>query len=367
MANYNQTPNMLLPNPVPSVDPGPDYANNIQTSLNILDQHNHTPNSGVPVPTAGLNINADLPFNGNNATLLRTVRFNNLAAAPSLSTDLGCIAVSGGNLYYVNTAGTAVQITNGSSVNAGAGSITGLPSGTASVTFSSATYVFQSATSTPATLDAGSVIFRNTTPSSFGVTVSPVNSLGSNYSLVLPTIPASQSFLALDTSGNITAYAPVAGGLTTSNLSASAGIVGTQLASGTITNSEISTSTLNFGSYTPTLSSLTNCSPTASSWVYSRIGNVCTVSGQFSLATSGGSSSQFSFNATIPFSSTNFSGTSFAGGSGNGIAPGGPAILNVAVLIISATSTQLVTFFGTDGSTFSPAPFYNFIFQYKIQ
>src|SRR6185369_15092774 len=197
------TPNMNLNLPVPGQEPGPDYATDNNAAFTQVDQHNHTPGYGVAIPSAGIGIDAGLAFNNTDAYTLRSSRYINNSSTLSGTDDLGCVYVSGGNLYYNNSAGTAVQITNGSSVNAGAGSISGLPSGTASVTFTGSTYVFQSATSIPATVDVGSVIIRNTIASSFGVTISPINALPSSYNLTLPTIPAGTRILTLDNSGNI--------------------------------------------------------------------------------------------------------------------------------------------------------------------
>ena len=75
MADVILSPNMNLPVPVVGQDPGPDWANNINASLGILDQHDHSNGEGVPVTPAGLNINTDLPINGNNLTLVNSVRF----------------------------------------------------------------------------------------------------------------------------------------------------------------------------------------------------------------------------------------------------------------------------------------------------
>lgn len=62
------SPNMGMTIPTPGVTPGPTYATNISNDLSIIDAHNHTPGNGALVPTAGLNINANLPFNGFGAT-----------------------------------------------------------------------------------------------------------------------------------------------------------------------------------------------------------------------------------------------------------------------------------------------------------
>lgn len=205
MANFIISPNMGLPVPTPGVDPGPDYASNLQSSLNILDGHNHSNGQGVLITPSGLDINADLPINGNNLNLVNTVNFLALLAPlAGSSPNLGCIYVAGNELFYNDESGNVVAITKTGSVNAGAGSITGLPSGTASASYSagSQTFIWQSATSTPANMDAGSYIFRNITANSNGATVSAPNSLAFDYNLTLPIPPSINSFVILDPSGN---------------------------------------------------------------------------------------------------------------------------------------------------------------------
>lgn len=203
MANFIISPNMSLREPVPGVEIGPAWANDINYDLSVLDGHNHNPGSGVQITPSGLNISADLPFGDNNATLLRSVIFTNNSGVLSQPADITSLYAAGGNLYYNNLSGTPVQITNGSSVNAGAGSIGGLPSGTASVNFSGGIYVFQSATLTPATIDVGSVIIRNTSASSNGITLQAPGSLASNYSITLPSLPGTNSFITISSSGNM--------------------------------------------------------------------------------------------------------------------------------------------------------------------
>lgn len=199
------TPNMGLIVPGVGTEPGPTWASDLNASLGILDQHNHSSGQGVQIIPSGININADLPFNGNNAMLLKTINFSAQSMSlPGTAPNLGCVYVAGSELYYNDEAGNVVQITNNGSVNAGTGSITGLPSGTASASYSSGaqTFIWQSATSTPANMDFGSAILRNVTTSSNGLTLSPPNALGADYSLVFPLVPGSTSFVTLDNSGN---------------------------------------------------------------------------------------------------------------------------------------------------------------------
>src|SRR6202158_1946405 len=160
MANVTLTPNMGLPSPIPGVETGPQYAIDTQSCLSLIDSHNHSPGQGVPITTNGININTDLPINGNNLTLIKTVRFQ-VQASPIANSGLnvGCLYVSGNEIYYNDvTGGHQVQLTNGGSVNSGAGSITGLPSGTASASFSAGTFIWQAATATAANMDFASAI-----------------------------------------------------------------------------------------------------------------------------------------------------------------------------------------------------------------
>lgn len=241
------TPNMNMPAPIPAVTIGPEWAYDIASCLSVIDSHDHSPGKGVQITPAGLSINTDLPFNSNNATGLRTVRFSPLVSPlASASPDVGSLYVSGNELYYNDVSGgNQVKITTNGAVNAGAGSITGLPSGTASASFSAGTFVWQSATSTAANLDARSIVLRNSTPSSNGLTLNPPAAMAANYSLTLPSQPATTKFLQIDSSGNMSGGPDISAGLTTSNLAAAAGILGSQLSTTAgILNSQITNGTL---------------------------------------------------------------------------------------------------------------------------
>lgn len=204
---------MGMPNPIPGEDPGPDYAENLESSFNILDGHNHAPGKGVLINPNGININADLAINSNNLTLVKTVNFTNLVAPLSgLAPNLGAAYVAGGELYYNDESGNVVQITNMGSVNAGAGSITGLPSGTASASYSagSQTFIWQSATSTAANMDNGSVTIREVAPSANGITLSSPTALAADYTInLLTALPAVTSLLVIDNTGNLAAITDI--------------------------------------------------------------------------------------------------------------------------------------------------------------
>lgn len=199
------TPNMSLPVPVVGQEAGPQYATDVNNSLTIVDGHNHTPGYGVQIPTGGLNINSDLPINGNNIASTRSLRLQTQPGALTGASDVGSIYNFSGNLYYNNNSGVAVQITNGSSIAGSTGSISGLSSpASASYVSSSQAFVWQSNTNTPANMDNGSVTIRQVTASPNGVTISSPNSLAANYTLTLPTaLGGSNLPLSVDASGNM--------------------------------------------------------------------------------------------------------------------------------------------------------------------
>lgn len=203
------TPNMGLIVPGVGTEPGPTWANDLNASLGILDQHSHVPGQGVQITPAGININTNLPINGNNLTSVKTVNFQALSSTlAGTAPNLGCIYVAGNELVYNDEAGNVVPITNNGSVNAGSGSITGLPSGTASASYSSGsgTFVWRSATNTGANMDGASFIFREQVANANGVTVSSPTSLAASYQMFWPAaLPASQKFMTLDSAGNISA------------------------------------------------------------------------------------------------------------------------------------------------------------------
>lgn len=203
MAN---TPNMLLALPTPSVTSGPGWATLLNAALTLVDSHNHTSGQGALVPTAGINVNADLPLNTFNLTQIRTSRYVSQTNALSLPTDSDCIYVSGGDLYYNNGSGTAIQITSGSAISASSlGGISGLSgtAGSASYSSSTGTFTFLSSATVKAIMDFGPLVIRSQT-TGFGTTIQAAPALAASFSVTLPTaLPASTLPLSLAASGQV--------------------------------------------------------------------------------------------------------------------------------------------------------------------
>lgn len=274
MANTIASPNMNLPIPVIGVDPSPQWAQDVNSSLTIVDGHNHTAGYGVPIPPSGLNINADLTFNAQNATNLRSVRFSPQVSPISGATDIGCLYESGVDLYFNDGSGNQVRITQSGGVAGTSGSIANLTS-PASATYValSQTFVWQSAANTPANMDNASITLRNLVANSKGLTLNPPNAMGADYSLTLPSLPPAQQIMTLDNSGNMAAPYTVDG--TTIAIAANvigvptAGINTAQLADGSVTNPKLaalnvveSASSGVFVTNTATFTNVTNLSVT---------------------------------------------------------------------------------------------------------
>ena len=200
MGLYNSTPNMGLPNPIPGIDTGPDYAINIQSSLNIIDKHNHSPGSGVQINQGGINLSGPLPFNGNAAISLLATSFSEQSSFSAINS---LWVGTDGNLYFNDGAGDpSIQITNGGTVFA---SSSGISSGTATASFVSSVLVVNAASNTPANIQGGSVLLGNNYVGSYFTTLAPPSSMSGSQTITLPIVPVSTLPLVISASGTIAA------------------------------------------------------------------------------------------------------------------------------------------------------------------
>jgi len=123
------TPNMGLTKPTVSSEPGPDWATQINASLDAVDAHDHSSGKGPKVTPAGLNINADLDMNNSRLTEVKSVDLQDQSGNP---TNNGGLGRNGADLYYRDGNGNVVRITQSGSLVAGGlvsgSSITGGPS-----------------------------------------------------------------------------------------------------------------------------------------------------------------------------------------------------------------------------------------------
>ncbi len=236
------SPNMNLVIPTVGSENGPTYAFDINTSLTLIDQHDHTSGNGVQITPAAININSALSFATNFATDVAGISLYAQGSTPSTSAT---IYESGVDLYYKDGNGVPIRITASGGIAGSPGSISNLTSpASAAYVSGSSSFVWQSNTSIAADMDFGAAIMRNLSPNStYALTLQPPAALSSNFSITLPTLPIATGFLTMTSSGVISGATALIGVLTTSNLSSSAGILGTQLsASAGITGTQLSAS-----------------------------------------------------------------------------------------------------------------------------
>jgi hypothetical protein len=243
--------NLVLP--TVSQTPGPQWASIINSDLTLIDQHDHTPGFGAPIPVAALNINDSLAFGNNAATGVGYLQFNPQAAAAATSS----LYVDGnGDFFYNNSLGGQVQITSGGGLAALPGSITNLPSGTAAVAFSSGAgkYTFTKATNEGAVLDSGPIILRTGAAGSNGVGIVPHPSTA-NYALQLPpSLPGNPNLLLGCSTLGVMSFLITDSSLslTSSLLSvAPSGITATQLAAGSVQTTKIQDAAVTYAKLQP--------------------------------------------------------------------------------------------------------------------
>lgn len=199
------TPNMNLIESTVNVDSGLQWEENLNSSLTIIDGHNHSPGYGVQITPDGININTDLPFLNHNAIQLRAVRFTPQGAPLSGIDDLGEIYESGVDLYYNDGNGVQIRITQSGAIAGTPGSISGLvPPASVSYDPGGPSFVFQSNVNTAANLDAGSLIIRNLTANSNSIEISAPTPLAASYAVILPqALPSTLAALSSDSAGNL--------------------------------------------------------------------------------------------------------------------------------------------------------------------
>jgi len=202
------TPNMSLILPTPTLEAGPLYATELNTAFTSVDSHDHTTGKGIKVPSAGININADLSFNNKNATSLMSSRYQDQVTPLVGISDLGCLYIAGGNLYYNNGIGQAIQITAGAALNASSiGGIGGdyITSG-ASEYYTNAveTFFFTQAANTVAFLASGDISIYQSLLTGYAVTLKPSVSMAASFDLYLPpAAPATTRVVSMDSTGHL--------------------------------------------------------------------------------------------------------------------------------------------------------------------
>ncbi len=224
---------------------GPTYATMQNTAMSVIDLHDHTSGKGVGIPTAGLNINADLSFGGYAITSIKKLGLSVQAVA---LTGSNFIQNVNGDFYWMNSSGTSVQITSGGGINLSTlGTIGGdFSSSTATVTYTTATKLFAFSQSSGITADiaAGSYFLYENVASGKYVKLKTPTSLAANYDVTMPAaVPAATKIVTMSSTGAL----GVAYDLDGSTLEVSSnsirikdlGVTGAKLNSNTVDNSTV--------------------------------------------------------------------------------------------------------------------------------
>ena len=113
--------NMELPGVLVTL--GPEYAEQVNEALTLNDAHDHTSGKGKKVPTAGLDINANLNFAGFKPYNLKSVQFSNQSPTLTGASNALSAFTYTGDLWFTNGSGNAVQITSGGALLAVPGAV----------------------------------------------------------------------------------------------------------------------------------------------------------------------------------------------------------------------------------------------------
>lgn len=195
------TPNMGMTLPVVSTTLGPEWASELNAALLIVDSHNHAPGSGAPISFSSLSPDIDLSFGSFNATDLRTVRLSDQSSISLVASDIRILYSKSGELYYRDSAGNEVVITNAGSVAGATGSISGLVP-PASAVYSAGRFTFSKDTSKPGKLSISDIdIYEFDNASAQAITIKSPSAVVA-YSLTLPaTTPAATAFVTMSNAG----------------------------------------------------------------------------------------------------------------------------------------------------------------------
>jgi len=176
----------------------------------LVDSHDHTSGNGVPVPTAGLDIDDDLPFAGNAITGLLALDLQpTTTGSVSTYTTALFVASDDDELYWRTAAGVNVQLTAGTSLNATLlGGFTGdYGSGDEEAHFATSTaiYNFLRDTTHRANVDMADLrLFEGTAGITNAVKLKSPTALAASYTLTMPAaLPAGPRVLVLEADGDV--------------------------------------------------------------------------------------------------------------------------------------------------------------------
>lgn len=172
------------------------------------DAHDHTAGNGARIPTAGININADLSFGGFAGVHLGQISFDQIATLVTGATSL-FVDAADHELYWRTAGGANVKLTAGASINTSlVGGILGDYTAVgAKFSYDDANkrYTAQDESSDWARIASADLqIYQQGTAESVFVGLSAPTALAASYNLMLPLVlPSAAVPLVSDASGNL--------------------------------------------------------------------------------------------------------------------------------------------------------------------
>lgn len=198
--------------PEPGTTPGPTWASEIVDAFESVDAHDHTTGKGTKVPSAGLNLNADVELNDNRLTEVRSVKFETTTGSLAGAAHARSLHWSGSSLIATTESGVEVAIITGGQMNpSAAGGIGGDYSGSAAQwRYEAVNLTFVGYRDFPnlahASLRTGPVkIVSESAGATNGVTLRVPTDISTSYNLRLPKVASSGTdVLTVTTAGVIT-------------------------------------------------------------------------------------------------------------------------------------------------------------------
>jgi hypothetical protein len=208
--------NLVLPIAGPTGEAGPTYATDINSALEKIDLHDHTPGNGASIKSSSVSVISNLIMGGYSLSSLGSIIFSDQSSY-SIADAMYTIA---GDLYFRDGANNQIRITAGGAISAGSfGGITGMDA-YANVVYVPATktFTFTQSTSKTAGVVVGNLgISYEGTTSQNPIFLQAPSGVVSSYSIILPAAVATSagSVLVSDTSGNTSwssvGYTPIGG------------------------------------------------------------------------------------------------------------------------------------------------------------
>lgn len=220
------TPNMVLVLPTEDASSG-TWDTLLNEALERVDIHDHTSGLGVPIPTAGIDLDADLPFGGFAATGVKAIDFNAVTAIVSGYLTSLFVSSADNELYWRTSGGVNVKVTNGTSLNAALlGGIVGdYGTGDEEVSYSSSSFIYNflrdDSPLRRAFIDTADIrLFESANGITSAVKLISPTALAASYTITFPTaLPGSTSLMLMSAAGVIsTSRTPTIDTLTVTGL-----------------------------------------------------------------------------------------------------------------------------------------------------